>query len=357
MKQWLMGMAAIVLLSAGNCGNGGNGFTHSDASIQPPALTWQDIGTVCTYDPTRPSDNPTNTCARTGLICVIASSDGLYSNFGSLLYEAIPLYTRFLADQDEGICTLVSGPGAAPPACPVGTFVVPLSSGYQICMRGCEITADCGREGYVCDYRLMNGGTYNPNTGAVSPVAVPMCVPACYTDMPYCLRSFIYQGNLVVYDTDLFGGRECDTSNGLCVDVVTREGRYVGDRCSHSSQCSAGDICISGALYGAPDDHGFCAHYCDPTGQNTALKCQLGQSCEFFLSVGYCFPDCVSNLCAGDGQQCAKADENKAGLTQAWANPHCIQCELSSLICAGSDAGVAADAAVADAAHDAGAGG
>ncbi|MBN2359868.1 MAG: hypothetical protein JXR83_10470 [Deltaproteobacteria bacterium] len=353
MNKFVTGVAAMVLLGAGNCG-GNNNFTRPDSGGVPSGITWQDIGTACTYDPLS-GNNPTNTCGRTGLVCVIATSDGAIGGYGTFMYEAIPLYTRFLATEDEGICTLVSAPGMPPPACPAGTYAVMLSSGHHICMRGCDTSEDCGRDGYVCDYRLMNGSTYNSSTGAVQPLAVRMCVPACLSDVPYCLRTFIdpdYVGQdgsrlLYVYDGDLFGARECDPVTGLCYDVTTRGAKYVGDRCTHTSECAAPNICISGLLYGAPEEHGFCARYCDPSGQSQQLTCEYGQGCEYFLGVGYCFPNCNNNLCAGEGQQCQYADPNKAGIGpgQEWRDKHCIQCELSNLICSSPDAGVGADAA------------
>ncbi len=352
----------LLPLGGGDCNDGDGTFTREDAGTGPGVIySYEDIGAPCNYDPARPTYNPTNTCQKAGLTCVIASSDGMYREFGHFLYEAIPLFTRLMPDgKDEGICTLVSQPGHPLPACPGSTVAVQLSSGQAICMKLCTSSAECNRDGYVCDYKFMDSSTYNYETGDVAPLPIKLCAPACTTDLPYCTRTFLLpdgQGGdmLLVNSSDLAGYRECQPLTGLCEDVVVRGGGFVGDQCEHSSACRDGMLCIGGPLYGAPVEHGFCANQCNPAaeGQNPPQPtgCQPGQGCEFFLDIGYCFPDCVNNVCGGMNQVCAYADPGAAGLRegQEWLLPRCIPCELSSLPCASSvDAGVS-DAAAEDA--------
>lgn len=345
-------------------------YTRKDAggTIIPADLSYLDIGTRCTYDPTHPDINPTNTCAKAGLTCVIDTSDGVYQQYGHFIYEAIPLFARPMPDgHDEGICTLVAQPGQLL-TCPAGTAAVKLSTGQSICMRACGSSSDCDREGYVCDQPFMNASTYDPNTGAVAPLAQKFCVPACTTDLPYCMRSFMLpdaNGNdmLLISSYDLAGYRMCEPLTGLCGDVTTRGGKFIGDQCTHSDECGDNLLCIGGLLYGAPEDYGFCAQQCNPAGTTAETTgCAPGLSCEFFLDVAYCFPDCINNVCGGANQVCAYADPNAAGLRdgQEWRAAHCIPCELSSLPCAShvidagvndageSDTGVSEDAAGSD---------
>lgn len=342
-----------LLLSACPPDTGGT-FTRKDGggNIVPEGITFADIGTKCTYDPTQPNVNPTNTCAKAGLTCLISTSDGAYSQFGNFVYEAIPLFARPMPDgHDEGICTLVAWPGELL-ACPAGTAAVKLSTGQSFCMRACGSSSECNREGYVCDAPFMNSASFDPNSGAVVPLAQKFCVPACQTDLPYCTRSFLRPGDEALDIRDLNGDRQCDTNTGLCQDVTTRGGKFVGDICTHSDECGENLICIGGMLFGAPENYGFCAQQCNPAGTSAEeTGCAPGLSCEYFLDVGYCFPDCTANVCGGENQVCQAADPSLAGLRpgQDWRGPHCIPCELSSLPCAThtSDAGFAEDAASA----------
>lgn len=331
----------------------GGTFTKNDAGggIVPDGITAADIGTICTYDPTRPSVNPTNTCAKPGLTCLIDTSDGAYSQYGNFVYEAIPLFARPMPDgHDEGICTLVAQAGQIL-ACPAGTAAVTLSTGQSFCLRACSSSSECNREGYVCDAPFMNGASFDPQTGAVSPLAQKFCVPACATDLPYCTRSFLRpdgQGGNLLDIRDLNGDRQCEPTTGLCQDVTSRGGKFVGDLCTHSDECGENLICIGGMLFGAPDEYGFCAQQCNPFGTTSEQTgCAPGLSCEFFLDVGYCFPDCNNNVCGGENQVCQVADANTAGLRegQDWRAPHCIPCEMSSLPCAShsNDAGIGDD--------------
>jgi hypothetical protein len=350
MRAWY---AASLALLIGACDPGNGEFTPEDAGgVGPGGITYDDIGTICTYDPANPMQHPSNTCPKSGMTCVIATRDGLYREYGDFLYEAIPLFSRFRPDgKDEGICSMASMPGMPPPACPYGTAIVMLSSGHHICMRLCDTSANCARDGYVCDYPFMDGSSYNPETGAVAPLGLQLCVPGCQTDLPYCMRTFHSQLGFHVYDGDLYGWRQCNTVSGLCEDVVARGAGYVGSQCVRSEHCQDNLLCIGGWLFGAQEEHGFCARYCNPDRNLQAPDngCELGQGCEYFLNIAYCFPDCSAMQCGGANQVCNYADEGAAGLLpgQEWQRPHCIQCELSSLECgAPTDAGVGTDSAV-----------
>jgi len=168
---------------------------------------------------------------------------------------------------------------------------------------------------------------------------------------------------LGIYDGDLLGYRQCNTATGLCEDIAFKGSAFVGNQCVRSEDCQEGLICIGGWLIDAPEEHGFCARYCnpDPNLQAPDNGCDIGQGCEYFLSIGYCFPSCVSNSCGGANQVCATADPGAAGTIpgQEWQMARCIQCELSSLACGTpADAGVPDSSTGVDAAtgSDAGAG-
>jgi hypothetical protein len=239
--------------------------------------------------------------------------------------------------------------------CPSGTVLAKLSTGHHLCLRGCSSSADCGRNGYVCDYPWMDASTYNSSTGDVGPLAVRVCKPSCATDLPYCTRTFLIPDGaggewLMVASYDLQGYHVCEPVSGLCQDVATRGLKYVGDQCVRSDECRDGLLCIGGMLFGAVDAHGFCAGVCNPAAERQnppqPSGCELGQGCEYFLDIGYCFPDCINNVCGGPNQVCQLADPGAAGLRpgQEWLRPRCIPCELSSLPCQNPvDAGVGED--------------
>lgn len=344
----------LVFTAGSDCDDGGTFQTKDSGEIVTPQLTYADIGTVCTYNPMQPNKNPTNTCPKAGMTCLINTSDGNYG-YGNLLYESIPLYSRYLPDgSEEGICTLLSHPGANPPLCPEGTVLVKLSTGHHYCTRACRSSADCQRDGYVCDYRFMDATSYNPNTGEASPLPLKICAPSCQADLLYCTRTFLLPDGsggewLMVYEGDLRGSRQCQPSSGLCEDVVTTGVLFVGQNCTRTEQCQAGLICINGSLFSPNEGDGFCTRYCDVNAQRQnppqPTGCSVGEGCEYFLDIGYCFTDCVSNMCASN-QICSTADVYRAGLRpgQEWISPRCVPCELSSLPC-GSDP----DAGFADA--------
>lgn len=352
MSRW-PALLLILPLLAGKCDNGNGTFTFKDGGgTYTPSITYEDIGTICRYDPTQPGTNPSNGCPKSGMTCLIATADGRY-RYGDFLYEAVPLFARFLEDgTDEGICTLVSSPGTPPPYCPAGTVAMALSSGHTYCARICESDAQCYREGYVCDHRLMDSSSYDPNTGTVLPLTLKLCVPACETDLPYCTRSFLVLDGaggylLAINDGDLYGIRVCNHTTGHCEDGLAGGTAFLGGQCVGSNDCQDGLICIGGMLFGAPPGHGFCAQYCNAWAarQNPPQEtgCLPGEGCEFFLDIGYCFPDCQGNACGGANQVCQSADEGAAGIRpgQEWLAPRCIPCEMSQLSCGSStvDAG------------------
>ena len=170
----------------------------SSGSSGVGGITYQDIGTPCTCEVVQGASgftcavNPTNTCAKTSLTCVMAAPDPGFANAGHALYE-YHLTTRQTNNADGGItmegeCTLLAGPTQAL-ICPAGTFPLQLTNGTKICKRQCQSDQECNRPGWVCDAPLLNRDGIDTGTiPSEVPLNLKLCKPGCVADFPDCLR-------------------------------------------------------------------------------------------------------------------------------------------------------------------------
>lgn len=331
-------------ISNGECDGGPCTYQTEDAG-QDDVITAADIGVECTYE-TGSDLNPTNTCEKTGLTCMITTSDGLYYPFRagvSASNLAQPLWedqtTVYFADGTEsGQCTLV-GTWAEPPTCPSGTVIKFFQGNVAACLRTCGVASDCPRsEIDVCDRRYLD--LVEPTTGLISTAAT--CVRACYWDVPDCVRSGYLvtqadatQGAFYLFTDDWIGGSVCDRSSGIC--GISGDGASgPGQECENTSDCSGDLVCVQENLLNIPEEEGggFCALSCQPNDQNPLDPCPTGYACQAGFELGhspflvkdaagvdnqlggFCFADCQSNpnACSTlSGTSCGSADTGVFG--------------------------------------------
>jgi hypothetical protein len=281
------------------CDTTTGGGADGGSSGVPFGITYEDIGTLCTCtvvpDPTSASGfscapNPTNTCPKSALTCVVGTPDDRLSNAGNALWET-PLFARGTSVDGgtviEGECSLV-GTDIFPAACPRGTVSVQLSSGMTTCKRQCLTDAECGRPGWVCDAPFLARSGLQQNPPRELPLDLKVCRPACNADFPDCLRSTAcvngepgcYRSWTTrgappqwgIYVGDRNGGRSCNLTTGHCeATVEPRRGAgipaaAVGADCGSNADCNTNNLCISDYAYSAtPQGCGFCTFAnCNP---------------------------------------------------------------------------------------------
>jgi hypothetical protein len=140
-------------------------------------------------------------------------------------------------------------PEAAPDAsgCPAGGVCVDGADGAGVCLRACEDTPDCPRDGYDC--------LPSDRADATSPRA---CMPACTTDLS-CAND----------------GFECNEGTGLCRPPFSATN--LGDACADASECEGG-ACLTEASAGWPG--GTCTFPgCRLSGTGPAETCPMGGVC------------------------------------------------------------------------------
>jgi hypothetical protein len=363
----LPGRFAALILGLTSC----TGGTYTlDAGASGSGYAFADIGTVCKCetetDPVtgglRCIQNPTNTCTKSGMTCVLATPEAAFSNAGNPLWEAPLFYRAEMQDGGfpvfEGECTLTASVTQAL-LCPLGTVALALSSGLQVCKRTCLGDSDCGRDAWVCDQpRLDQAGIDSLSPAQEIPSAVRLCRPACSADFPDCNRSTTctigkagcqrsaFTRNapttLGIYIGDRNGARVCNGVTGHCEDIASRGSGYVGDRCTGHADCQAQFLCVSDTAYAdVTDGYGFCTYAdCNPSAAaNTAGACVAGLTCEYAFEMGMCFPDCQGGtLCSGQGQKCAVPDmgrianyDSTTGAQGTWKQVQCVDCDTTGV--------------------------
>lgn len=334
-----------------------------------PGLAYADIGTLCSCDLVvdnatglqRCASNPTNTCPKAGMTCVIATPDANANNAGNGLWEG-PLFSvgRMAGTGSvvvEGECTILGTP-ARPPACPTGTVGITVSSGATICKRTCQSDQECGRADWVCDTPLLDRNGIDMDPAAERGLDLKLCRPRCVSDFPDCNRSTpctmgrpgCYRsaltrnapGDLGIYVGDRNGARVCHES-GHCQAVAGRNPLAgVGSPCASHADCAVNFLCVSGPAYGAPDGLGFCTYAdCDPNAAAGQVgACVPGLTCERAFEMGMCFPDCASGtICnGGAGQMCGQAApamiynyDPATGAPVGWKQNQCVDCALTGM--------------------------
>ncbi len=257
------------------------GFTTIDV------VTAADIGTKCVYDPAT-GDNPTNDCPR-GLDCMIVTRDGVFNTAAMALDMWEDQYTFYRDDGlDEGYCTLI-GNWDAPPFCPAGTTLKHFQNSSAACVKECVTTADCARDGYVCDLRgfgdLAFAGAEATNT----------CVIGCSLDYPQCMRTGttpLQAGGAITHVAaqDLTGGSVCNLTIGIC-EPATHQGSFAGpgEPCVDTNDCDHGMVCIQGPLYqnGGLGTPGFCGAPCKPSTENPESCGIAGYICQAGFLFGF----------------------------------------------------------------------
>lgn len=365
-----------LLLTA--CETTTTGGTDGGVTTVPAGITYEDIGSPCQCtvvpDPTSASGfscapNPTNTCAKSALTCVVGTPDERLTNAGNALWET-PLFSRGTQVDGgtviEGECTLV-GTDVFPTACPMGAVAVQLSNGLTVCKRTCFTDAECGRPGWVCDRPFLDRRGLQVANPSEIPANIQVCRPACNADFPDCLRSTACVNGEAgcyrswttrtapaqwgIYVGDRNGGRSCNRTTGHCdATVEPRRGAgipaaAVGADCGSNADCNTNNLCVSDYAYSAnPQGRGFCTFAnCNPfPAQGVADGCGgeqgSGLTCENAFEMGMCFLDCrQGTLCSG-GQKCSTPNMDlilnynaQTGAIQPWRQTQCVECELTGV--------------------------
>ena len=351
--------------------------TYPDAGpTVPSGITFEDIGTPCTCNLVAAGGsvscdrNPTNSCARSALTCVISLVGPAFSNAGNALWEGV-LFSRAVpnaVDQDggavaqvEGECTLRAPPGVTL-ACPSGTVVLALSDGSTVCKRQCFNDTECGRSGWVCDTPLLDrNGLDMAEPAQEVPLNLKLCRPACEADFPHCnrstpctmgrpgcQRSALTPGapvNLGLYVGDRNGGRTCNRVNGHCETTAARTpGTPVGSPCQSHENCDFDHLCVSDGIYSDnPTGIGFCTYAnCNPFAAADMDGCPgpLGANkCQVAFEMGMCFANCANGtLCGNPGQKCSQPDPYRilnldptTGGPRGWSQQQCVDCNLTGV--------------------------
>ncbi|MFT3707700.1 MAG: matrixin family metalloprotease [Archangium sp.] len=175
---------------------------------------------------------------------------------------------------------------AGDPSCPSGSVCVQLDTGHY-CAATCRVgLADCRPE-YACapiDTIQTSG----------------VCIPKCYSDQD-CADTLT---------------TTCRTCDGLCVNRQNISG-LIGDVCTDSSTCGAGQSCrITASYSGQKQCTQQCARGCGmcPNG-NT---CTPGANGELF-----CLKDCTGPGTCPIGLRCADTSVGKGCLPVCNADPDC----------------------------------
>lgn len=359
---WAMSVAALI------SGCPDNTFDPKDAGPTGPGsdLTDKDIGTpcYCELEQGHCKRNPTNSCPKSGMVCLIATPDPNHSNAGNALWEA-PMFSVGRVTTDggvvyEGECTIVTSIDYMPP-CPLGTVAVSLSTGINVCKRSCESDQECERDNWVCDQPLLDQASLHTPPVVERGLALNLCRPACVADFPDCLRStaclmdtdqgcFRSPGqasathpNVGIYVGDRNGARTC-ASTGHCVPTTQRSATAVlGSQCHSAAECPVNYLCVSDQAYSNnPDGLGFCTWAdCNPfpqQGQGYGCPQAVGQTCEVTFELPMCFSDCTgAGVCGMPGQMCLVADQAKiynttsTGQPIGWKGQHCLDCDLANM--------------------------
>lgn len=195
----------------------------------------------------------------------------------------------------DGYCT--QGCAAGDPACPAGSSCVTLDQGRQ-CAQSCRIgLADCRGE-YAC-VPIDDIET----TG--------VCLPKCYSDND-CAGAP--------------GTVTCRTCDGICINAQNTSGQ-IGDVCTDSSTCGAGQSCRSTAISNTQKQcvqqcSRGCAtcppgSLCSPSerGELVCLKtctgpgtCPIGLRCGDTTAGKACLPLCFDQSSCPVGQTCISGE-------------------------------------------------
>jgi hypothetical protein len=290
----LTAVAVVAVLASCKPTGTYNGGNERDAGPGDEAVTVDDIGAPCVYDP-RTGENPTNQCAR-GLECVIATPDGAFNTLGMTLGAFEDHFTVPLTDGTvEGYCSLV-GNAASPPTCPLGSMLkfvrsAAAPSGFAaFCVRPCGSSAECGGT-RVCDTRFLD---LQAGTGLVA-----ACVKPCVLDVPDCTFTGVTvvptedgQGLATVIDTDsVSGGSVCARATGICAATPGRGAGDKGAPCTTSADCAPSAACYQDELFERDRDDGgkgFCVTRC-LLAEGESRGCGPGAVCQPGLLFGYQF--------------------------------------------------------------------
>jgi Matrixin len=163
----------------------------------------------------------------------------------------------------DGYCYQSCNAGSTASVCPAGSACVNISEtpgNNDRCFKRCRPgTGDC-RPGYTC-----------------APLAEgDVCVPNCYND------------------ADCNGGTTatnfaCRTCDRVCVENRPT-GRSVGDPCTTSNECGAGQFCF----FVNNHPQGICTQTCN----TAACGCPSGTSCKQIGGDRVCMKDCAAGTCS-----------------------------------------------------------
>jgi hypothetical protein len=181
----------------------------------------------------------------------------------------------------DGYCQENCTAGGATSTCPAGSVCVELGA-QDRCLKPCRPGAGDCRDGYTCS-PLAEGN---------------VCVPNCYSDQD------CNSGN-----STAFACRVCDR---VCVENK-QTGLSVGDPCTTSEQCGAGEICF----FIRNNPQGVCTQTCSMA----QCGCPVGSTCKNVGSDRVCMKDCAAGTCSSP-LQCNPVPSANSGLTYS-CTPAC----------------------------------
>ena len=173
--------------------------------------------------------------------------------------------------------------------CPGGSECLTFNTTPPVtgCLQSCSVDANCRADAFC----LPVAGTA---LGGV-------CIPDCRDDLFDC--------------SPRDGTQYCDPATGQCGATPSQDPQgEVGDPCVNSTDCGAGQICMSEFAWGFPG--GMCTRVCN--GLPEATACDAGETCQNLAGIGLCFKDCLGNACP---------DRNNAicgTLDPSWTVPGCV---------------------------------
>jgi MYXO-CTERM domain-containing protein len=201
----------------------------------------RDGGTVC-------SAVPNEAITQVGKPC---GTDPECGSAVGICQQELPLPSTGTAWQDgycQENCTLPGGN-----TCPAGSVCVDFPSADR-CLKSCRVGGGDCRPGYTCAPRAEGN----------------VCVPNCYTDQD-CPNNYF-----------------CRVCDRVCIQN-TGPGKSVGDKCSVTSECGVGQVCLF--INNLPE--GVCALPCS----NATCSCPAGSQCKPVGSKLMCMKDCSSGTC------------------------------------------------------------
>jgi hypothetical protein len=182
-----------------------------------------------------------------------------------------------------GYCTLED----CFPSCPMGSECIQFTgSGVTGCMQSCTRDSECRPDAYC----LM-----------IPSSTIQICFPDCRDDVFDCAPR-----DGTVY---------CSRATGQCeMTPMQNPNGMVGDLCADNRDCGLGQVCLGEFAWRLTG--GLCSQVC--SGLPEASACGVGETCQDYLGVGFCFKDCVNGGCPN------RVDAICDSLDPTWPTDSCV---------------------------------